>query len=103
MLRLRHGLGHRLRLLRRGELLLRARFWLLHAGNLRGIEIALRAQVRHHILGALGRASGLILRAFAGNELLKRRHRIAVLFAGRAGRSQHRNLALLIDAHSGLP
>ena len=29
--------------------------------------------------------------------------RIAVLFAGRPGRSQHRNLALLIDAHPGLP
>ena len=103
LLRLRHGLGHRLRLLRRGKLLLRAWLRLLHAGNLRGIEVALRAQLSDHILGALCRASGLILRAFAGNKLLKRRHRIAVLFAGRPGRSQHRNLALLIDAHPGLP
>ena len=103
MLRLRHGLAHRLRLLRRGKLLLRARLRLLHARNLRGIEIALRAQVLHHILGALCRASGLILRALLGDELFKRRYRIAVLFAGRTGRSQHRNLALLIDAHPGLP
>ena len=105
LLRLRHGLGHRLRLrlLRRGELLLRARLWLLHARNLRCIEFALRAQLSHHILGALRRASRLVFWAFAGNELFKRRHCIAVLFAGRTGRSQHRNLALLIDAHPGLP
>ena len=100
-----HGLGHRLRLrlLRWGELLLRARLWLLHTRNLRCIEFALRAQLSHHILGALRRASRLVFWAFAGNELFKRRHCIAVLFAGRTGRSQHRNLALLIDAHSGLP
>ena len=96
-------LGHRLRLLRRSKLLLRAWLRLLHAGNLRGIVFALRAQLSHYILGTLCRASGLKFWAFAGNELFKRRHRIAVLFAGRTGRSQHRNLALLIDAHPGLP
>ena len=90
-------------LLRWGELLLWARLRLLHARNLRGIKLALRAQVLHHILGTTRIAGGLILWALAGDELFKCRYRIAVLLTGRAGCGQHRNLALLIDAHSGLP
>jgi len=72
-----HGLGHRLLLLRlwlwlrRGELLLGARFGGLHARDLRGIELSLRAQMRHHILGAIRRAGGLIVRALARDELLE--------------------------------
>ena len=84
-------------------MLLGARFGGLHARDLRGIELSLRAQMRHHILGAIRRAGGLIVRALARDELLECLYRFAVLLGRRAGRGQYRNLPLLVDAHPGLP
>ena len=84
-------------------MLLGARFGGLHARDLRGIELALRSQMRHHILGAIRRAGGLIVRALARDELLECLYRFAVLLGRWAGRGQYRNLPLLVDAHPGLP